>query len=35
LFFKKFFSRGNLKLKINDGGRSAAGFKGQAGDCVV
>ncbi|NCU55175.1 MAG: hypothetical protein EBW57_04030, partial [Candidatus Fonsibacter ubiquis] len=35
MFFKKFFSRSNLELKINDGGRAAAGFKGQAGDCVV
>ena len=34
-FFKKLFSRSNLELKINDGGRAAAGFKGQAGDCVV
>jgi hypothetical protein len=35
MFFKKFFSRSNLDFKINDGGRAAAGFKGQAGDCVV
>ncbi len=35
MFFNKFFSRSNLELKINDGGRAAAGFKGQAGDCVV
>ena len=34
-FFKIFFSRSNLKLKINDGGRSKAGYKGKAGDCVV
>lgn len=34
-FFKKLFSRSNLKLKINDGGRAAAGYKGKAGDCVV
>ena len=34
-FFKKLFLRSNLELKINDGGRAAAGFKGQAGDCVV
>lgn len=34
-FFKKLFSRSNLILKIDDGGRAAAGFKGQAGDCVV
>ena len=33
--FKRFFSKSNLKLKINDGGRAAAGFKGKAGDCVV
>ena len=24
-----------MKLQINDGGRSAAGYKGSAGDCVV
>ena len=35
MFFKKLFSRSNLKLEVNDGGRAAAGFKGQAGDCVV
>ena len=35
MFFKKLFSRSNLKLKVNDGGRAAAGYKGQAGDCVV
>jgi hypothetical protein len=35
MFFKKLFSKSNLDLKINDGGRAAAGFKGQAGDCVV
>ena len=34
-FFKKLFSRSNLKLRINDGGRAAAGYKGKAGDCVV
>ena len=34
-FFKKLFSRSNLELKINDGGREAAGYKGKAGDCVV
>jgi hypothetical protein len=34
-FFKKFFSKSNLELKINDGGRAAAGYKGKAGDCVV
>ena len=35
MFFKRFFSRSNLKLKVDDGGRSAAGYKGKAGDCVV
>jgi hypothetical protein len=35
MFFKRLFSRSNLKLKVNDGGRAAAGYKGQAGDCVV
>ena len=35
MFFKRLFSRSNLKLQINDGGRAAAGYKGQAGDCVV
>ena len=35
LFFKRLFSSSNLELKVNDGGRAAAGFKGQAGDCVV
>ena len=35
MFFKRFFSRSNLKLKVDDGGRAAAGYKGQAGDCVV
>ena len=34
-FFKRFFSKSNLKLKIDDGGRAAAGFKGKAGDCVI
>ena len=34
-FLKRFFLRSNLELQINDGGRSAAGFKGKAGDCVV
>jgi hypothetical protein len=34
-FFKKLFSNSNLKLQVNDGGRSAAGYKGKAGDCVV
>ena len=35
MFFKRLFSRSNLKLKLNDGGRQAAGFKGKTGDCVV
>ena len=35
MFFKKLFSKSNLELKIDDGGRAAAGFKGKAGDCVV
>ena len=34
-FFKRLFSRSNLELKIDDGGRTAAGYKGKAGDCVV
>ena len=34
-FFKRFFSRSNLILKIDDGGRAAAGYKGYAGDCVI
>jgi len=35
MFFKRLFSRSNLQLKVDDGGRSAAGYKGKAGDCVV
>ena len=35
MFFKRLCSRSNLKFQINDGGRAAAGYKGQAGDCVV
>ena len=35
MLFKRLFSRSNLQLKVNDGGRSAAGYKGKAGDCVV
>ena len=35
MFFKRLFSRSNLKLEVNDGGRAASGYKGQAGDCVV
>ena len=34
-FFKKLFSKSNLKLQINDGGRFRAGYKGKTGDCVV
>ena len=34
-FIKWLFSRSNLILRINDGGRAAAGYKGQVGDCVV
>jgi len=34
-FFKKLFSRSNLELQINDGGRAVAGYKGKTGDCVV
>ena len=35
IFFKRLFLSSNLELKIDDGGRAAAGFKGKAGDCVV
>jgi hypothetical protein len=35
IFFRRLFSSSNLKLKINDGGRAAAGYKGKTGDCVV
>ena len=35
MFFKRLFSRSNLKLELNDGGRAMAGYKGEAGDCVV
>ena len=35
MFFKRLFSRSNLQLKVDDGGRFAAGYKGKAGDCVV
>ena len=35
MFFKRLFSKSNLKLEVDDGGRAAAGYKGQAGDCVV
>jgi hypothetical protein len=35
MFFKRLFSSSNLDFIANDGGRAAAGFKGQAGDCVV
>ena len=34
-FFKRLFSKSNLELQINDGGRAVAGYKGKAGDCVV
>ena len=34
-FFNKLFSKNNIELKINDGGRSAAGYQGKTGDCVV
>lgn len=34
-FFKRLFSKSNLRFQVNDGGRSAAGYKGRAGDCVV
>lgn len=33
MFFKRLFSRSNLKFQIDDdGGRAASGYKGQAGD---
>ena len=35
MFFRRLFSRSNLKFVNNDGGRAAAGYRGQAGDCVV
>ena len=35
IFFKRLFSRSNLQLKFDDGGRAEAGYKGKAGDCVV
>ena len=35
IFFKKLFSKSNLQLKFDDGGRAKAGYKGKAGDCVV
>jgi hypothetical protein len=34
-FFNRLFSRSNLEIKIDDGGRATAGYKGKAGDCVV
>ena len=34
-YFKRLFSKSNLELQINDGGRFAAGYKGKTGDCVV
>ena len=35
IFFKRLFSKNKIELKINDGGRTAAGFKGKTGDCAV
>ena len=35
MFFKRLFSKSNLQLKVDDGGRAAAGYKGKVGDCVV
>ncbi len=35
MFFKRLFSRSNLKFIFDDGGRAEAGYKGEAGDCVV
>ena len=35
MFFRRLFSRSNLKFVNNDGGCAAAGYRGQAGDCVV
>ena len=35
IFFKRLFSRSNLEIKIDDGGRAAAGYKGKVGDCAV
>ena len=35
MFFKKSFSQSDLEFKYDDGGRSHAGYKGVAGDCVV
>ena len=35
MFFKKLFSQSDLEFKYNDGGRSATGYKGVTGDCVV
>ena len=35
MFFRRLFSSSNLEFKVNDGGRATAGYKGQAGDCVV
>ena len=35
IFFRGLFSKNKIELKVNDGGRTAAGFKGKTGDCVV
>jgi hypothetical protein len=35
LLLKILFMNNNLQLKFNDGGRAAAGYEGQTGDCVV
>jgi hypothetical protein len=35
MFLKKFFPQSDLEFKYDDGGRSAAGYKGVTGDCVV
>ena len=35
IFFKNLFPGNKIELKINDGGRAAAGYKGKTGDCVV
>ena len=34
-FIKRLFFRSNINLKIDDGGRAAAGYKGKVGDCVI
>ena len=35
MLFKRLFSRSNLDLKFDDGGRAESGYKGKAGDCVI